>query len=358
MAGLDVALLQGVSGFMRGRQQRQRQDIEDARYEQEQAQKTARENEQMAMQRELRDAQIQAMRDAQAARQEAAARQQMQDERSAYEGGYRPAAETQQLGAAMSQVGATGNPMANAAGAMLQGRAKGPSAYTLGGVPMVKGAESMQEAQSRRQMEIQDARAKEQRQQHLDDVKAQQDFQRAQQDRSFAQQRDLLGTRLDATTGQPKTLPMGVESELSENISALHSIQQAQQMMSAKGADDHFGLMRGAQNAIGMANRFDKSGTEVRSLIANLGSQQIKLRSGAAVTASEWPRLAPWIPSIHDSPDEIRVKLQKMGEVIADETNARTQYYQQQGYAVPTVPGGAPQRPPLDSFNRAPGGRP
>jgi len=58
--------------------------------------------------------------------------------------------------------------------------------------------------------------------------------------------------------------------------------------------------------------RADPAGVPARSAIANVGSLQIKLRSGAVVTAAEFPRLAPFVPRVGDTPQTIRTKLQQL----------------------------------------------
>lgn len=66
--------------------------------------------------------------------------------------------------------------------------------------------------------------------------------------------------------------------------------------------------------------RQDPGGVAARAQIANVGSWQIKDRSGAAVTISEFPRLAPFVPRVGDTPQTIRIKLQKLREGIEEET--------------------------------------
>lgn len=168
----------------------------------------------------------------------------------------------------------------------------------------------------------------------------------------------------DGQPPAPKTLPMGVESALAENVSVLTSIDDAEGMLEAGKGAGAFGRMRGIQRSLGM-ERVGQSPDDIdlAAAVGNIASQQIKLRSGAAVTAGEWPRLRPFIPVLDgpgaDDAVTVRKKLQKMREIIAAETEGRAGYYEGQGYAVPKIPQKPAQkpapdvrrdRPPIDSF--------
>ena len=47
-----------------------------------------------------------------------------------------------------------------------------------------------------------------------------------------------------------------------------------------------------------------------RGAVANIVSSEIKFRSGAAVTAAEFPRLKPFLPSQGDKPRQVKIKMQ------------------------------------------------
>lgn len=55
-----------------------------------------------------------------------------------------------------------------------------------------------------------------------------------------------------------------------------------------------------------------KGGIDARAQVADIGSLKIHDRSGAAVTAAEFPRLRPFIPSATDAPDVVKQKLQNL----------------------------------------------
>jgi hypothetical protein len=80
------------------------------------------------------------------------------------------------------------------------------------------------------------------------------------------------------------------------------------------------GLTRYLGDAINQ--RADSAGVGTRASIANIGSMIVHDRSGAAVTVSEYPRLAPFVPKVTDSPHAIRDKLAKLKSAIQTETSA------------------------------------
>jgi hypothetical protein len=72
--------------------------------------------------------------------------------------------------------------------------------------------------------------------------------------------------------------------------------------------------------------RMDKGGVNARASIANIASLVVHDRSGAAVTLSEYPRLAPFIPRMVDKPEVVKQKLEKLKQAI----NSETGFLQQQ----------------------------
>lgn len=80
---------------------------------------------------------------------------------------------------------------------------------------------------------------------------------------------------------------------------------------------------------------FDSDGTVSRAKIAELGSQVIHDRSGAAVTASEFPRLKPFIPQIGDTPDTVQKKLQQFYAIVQEEYLLYLESLKESGYFVP-----------------------
>ena len=100
-------------------------------------------------------------------------------------------------------------------------------------------------------------------------------------------------------------------------------------------------------------NRLYPEGTEGRANVADIGSLVMHERSGAAVTASEAPRLKPFIPSITDDKATVLKKLKRMREIQAEEQDALLGTYNpEQGFrefkpasvTKPSAPG-APAKP-------------
>jgi hypothetical protein len=110
-----------------------------------------------------------------------------------------------------------------------------------------------------------------------------------------------------------KAIPQTVVKGMTDNLNSLKQIDRAETLLNEH-ADSVGGwgswLASWAPGAGDIQNRWgDPAGVRLRALIADIGSMKIHDRSGAAVTASEYPRLRPFIPSIGDKPDVIRDKL-------------------------------------------------
>lgn len=80
-------------------------------------------------------------------------------------------------------------------------------------------------------------------------------------------------------------------------------------------------------------NRMYPEGTEARAAVADIGSLVMHERSGAAVTASESPRLKPFIPLITDDKLTALKKLRRMRQIQADDAEALAgTYNSEQGF--------------------------
>jgi hypothetical protein len=79
--------------------------------------------------------------------------------------------------------------------------------------------------------------------------------------------------------------------------------------------------------------RTDKEGVAVRALIADISSLKVHDRSGASVTASEFPRLKPFIPRVTDSYETAITKLNQFKQELENLTNSyKSVYSEEQGY--------------------------
>lgn len=128
-----------------------------------------------------------------------------------------------------------------------------------------------------------------------------------------------------------KMIPQTVTKGMQENVDALKQIDRALTALKAR-PDSVGGVGSTAASMIpgvaNLQNRFgDPEGTQLRALIADIGSLKIHDRSGAAVTASEFPRLRPFIPSISDDPKTVETKLNNFRAVYDQTLRDATEYY-------------------------------
>jgi len=148
--------------------------------------------------------------------------------------------------------------------------------------------------------------------------------------RRLDQQNQINQARLDRIESpQLKRIPPPVNKAIIENTQAVQKIDQA------------LGLLEKNKNAVGMKgylpnvtlNRMFPEGTETRAIIADIGSLKIHDRSGAAVTASETPRLMPFVPLATDDAETARKKLGLFKQEYLREQEAINQTYSEdQGY--------------------------
>jgi hypothetical protein len=125
---------------------------------------------------------------------------------------------------------------------------------------------------------------------------------------------------LEAIPGGPgdlaaklKPVPVAGFKAIQENRTALGKLEKALAEVSkypeafgAKGYLPDFALQR-----------VDPAGVKARAAVADIGSMVINQRSGAAVSAAEFPRLSPFIPSMRDDPETVTAKLANMRAEMA-----------------------------------------
>ena len=104
--------------------------------------------------------------------------------------------------------------------------------------------------------------------------------------------------------------------QLAENFKNLDLVQQA--LAAVAGRPESFGFKRGAAIIPGMGQlgeainqRVDPEGVTARQLVGQVSAMKIKDISGAAVTVSEFPRLAAFVPLVWDTPEKIRANLER-----------------------------------------------
>lgn len=169
---------------------------------------------------------------------------------------------------------------------------------------------------------------------------------------------------------KPKAVPQQISRAFLENQKQVRTIDDAIKEVEAN--PNSVGLKGYLPGAIldRMPTRGGAAGVDARAWIADVGSLEIRDRSGAAVTASEFPRLRPFIPSDKDDSQTVLKKLRRMQQIIAEENQAMSEFYgEDQGYAgftpsastgspspAPQAPATAPRdsRPPLKSLRDKP----
>lgn len=142
------------------------------------------------------------------------------------------------------------------------------------------------------------------------------------------------GSRVtEVVSARPKDLPQTVQNNLLTNISGLRAVENA--ITATKKAPDATGIVAGGLNMVpgGIVNKVMPGGTEARAAISDIGSLKIHDRSGAAVTAAEFPRLAPFVPLVSDDENTVQIKLKRFNEELTNEIRDQaTMYGVDQGY--------------------------
>jgi hypothetical protein len=160
------------------------------------------------------------------------------------------------------------------------------------------------------------------------------------------------GVVRDATTasGAPvpkplKDLPATVANGYIENQVALNKIDEA-----ITGVQKYPNAL-GLKNLMGDAvrQRTDPEGVAIRAMIADIGSMKIHDRSGAAVSAAEFPRLKPFVPSANDEPAAAVEKLKLFKREYELMQQGITTFYSEGYKQPPTSPAPAPTLRPASA---------
>lgn len=135
-----------------------------------------------------------------------------------------------------------------------------------------------------------------------------------------------------APLGKPlKDIPPAVNTKIIENRQNLTKAETALALNEGKSVGSGLGdtAATGWKGFLPnqVLNRVDPQGVDARAAIADLGSMIIHDRSGAAVTAAEFPRLAPFIPSEKDDAATVQKKLRRFVEIYKQETQALSDTY-------------------------------
>lgn len=140
----------------------------------------------------------------------------------------------------------------------------------------------------------------------------------------------------DLSGKKGREVPTAAQNAMLENVKNLERAQRALRLL---GGDDVNNPLREGETADKEAtglkgylpnqllNRIDPAGVDARAAIAELGSLIIHDRSGAAVTAAEFPRLAPFIPTEKDDAATVRKKLRAFVRIYQEEQAALESAY-------------------------------
>lgn len=146
--------------------------------------------------------------------------------------------------------------------------------------------------------------------------------------------------------GTERALPTTAAAKLMENQQNLRRADQVVALLEgrdvgeAKGDKDATGK-KGLLTHAGVIgdktlNWLDPSGVDTRAAVGDLGSLVVHDRSGAAVTASEFPRLRPFIPLATDSPEVALKKAKRFATEYRAVVEEAVDFYQGSGYKVPS----------------------
>lgn len=158
-----------------------------------------------------------------------------------------------------------------------------------------------------------------------------------------------------ASSGNLKQVPANINMAIIKNNQGVQQLSDTIKLLEQNPDATGFkGFVPGA-----ILNRADPEGVNARAGVADIGSLVMHERSGAAVTASESPRLVPFIPLITDDNATALKKLKRMRTILEGEQKGLTETYsKEQGYKENPIRGKAgeetptaPQMPPMYATN-------
>jgi hypothetical protein len=128
-----------------------------------------------------------------------------------------------------------------------------------------------------------------------------------------------------------KEIPATMSKAIIENQQSIAKIRRAMAQIDKN--PDALGTRHMIPGMETLSQYTDPEGVEARAGVADIGSFVLHDRSGAAVTASETPRLKPFIPSASDKPEVAKKKLARFLEIYEEEAGLLGQTYgRSQGY--------------------------
>jgi hypothetical protein len=126
-----------------------------------------------------------------------------------------------------------------------------------------------------------------------------------------------------------RNIPETINKGLTGNVASISQIDRAIEAVTKN--PSAVGLKGNLPQTI--LNKAYPEGVEARALVTDVGSAKVHDRSGAAVAASEAPRLMPFIPQATDDAETVIKKLKQLKTQIEIEQSGILDFYsQEQGY--------------------------
>ncbi len=126
-----------------------------------------------------------------------------------------------------------------------------------------------------------------------------------------------------------RNIPETINKGLTGNVASISQIDRAIDAVTK--TPNAVGLKGNLPQTI--LNKADPAGVEARALVTDVGSAKVHDRSGAAVAASEAPRLMPFIPQATDDAETVVKKLKQLKTQIEIEQSGILDFYSpEQGY--------------------------
>ena len=160
----------------------------------------------------------------------------------------------------------------------------------------------------------------------------------------YVNRADAIGKTPLTSTTKLKPIPASINTAMVTNNQALSKLDAAIALLEGKDIGTGDSKMLGDKDATGLKglvppialNRLDPKGVDARAAVADIGSLILHDRSGAAVTASESPRLVPFIPLSTDDNTTVLKKLRRLKEYQVTENDLLSNAYNEDaGYKVP-----------------------
>lgn len=157
-------------------------------------------------------------------------------------------------------------------------------------------------------------------------------------------QRDVNTGKIDIVVNPQRAtslrqVPSAIAQGFASNRNEISKLEKAIEAVTKN--PKAFGVKNYAPDAV--VQRMDKKGVDPRAKVADIGSMIVHDRSGAAVTASEYPRLRPFIPQATDDPDVVITKLKNLKATLESMQEENASLFTEESGYKPLVPASSVQ---------------